>query len=509
MARNGSGTYNLLTNSWNPATNGNSATAVDWQNLINDVAAALTQSLSADGQTPITGNLNAGNNKITGLAAGSGTGDSLRWKQLFSQGTPQNLASAATTDIGAQNSVFLNITGTTTITSFGTNYNGPRYVRFDNALTLTHNATTLILPGAANITTTAGDSAIVVPSGSPANGWRLFYFPAVGAYNSTQNGQLAGMRNKIINGKMDVAQRGTSFAAISSGANFLDRYFWSSSSAAVVTASQQADAPTGNEFQNSARIAITTADASIAAGDLSVIAQAIEGYNVRDLIGRTFTLSFWVRSSKTGVHCVSFRNSGTDRAFVVEYTVNAANSWEYKTITVNGGLITAGTWNWTTGAGLYVGWALAAGSTFQTTAGAWQTGNFIATSSQVNCLDTVGNIFAITGVQLEVGSVATPFEHQPYATELALCKRYYETAPWNQSSGSAANRPFYQCTLYFQVEKRGTPTMSTPGGGTFNTAAGASSPTYANIGLNSFRIEPSNANVWDSVSLNWAASAEL
>jgi hypothetical protein len=112
-------------------------------------------------------------NKLTGLGAGSATGDSLRWEQLFSQGTPQNLASAATTDIGAQNSVFLNITGTTTITSFGTNYNGPRYIRFDGALTLTHNATTLILPGAANITTAAGDSAIVIPSGSPANGWRV------------------------------------------------------------------------------------------------------------------------------------------------------------------------------------------------------------------------------------------------------------------------------------------------------------------------------------------------
>jgi len=167
MARNGSGTYNLLTNSWNPATNGVSATAVDWQNLINDVASALTQSLSADGQTPMTGNLNAGNNKITGLAAGSATGDSLRWEQLFSQGQPANLASAATTDIGAQNTVLLNITGTTSITSFGTNYNGPRYLRFDGVLTLTHNATTLILPGGANITTAAGDSAIVVPSVEP------------------------------------------------------------------------------------------------------------------------------------------------------------------------------------------------------------------------------------------------------------------------------------------------------------------------------------------------------
>jgi hypothetical protein len=193
MARNGSGTYNLLTNSWNPATNGVSATAVDWQNLINDVAAALTQSLSADGQTPMTGNLNAGNNKITGLAAGSATGDSLRWEQLFSQGQPVTLASAATTDIGAQNTVLLNITGTTTITSFGTNYNGPRYVRFDGVLTLTHNATTLILPGGANITTAAGDSAIVVPNGTPANGWRVLgYQKADGDLNVINNLNVTG-----------------------------------------------------------------------------------------------------------------------------------------------------------------------------------------------------------------------------------------------------------------------------------------------------------------------------
>ena len=176
MSRNGSGVYSLPVNSWNPAINGVSATASDWQNLANDIAAALTQSLSSDGQTPVTGNLPMTGNKLTGLGAGSATGDSLRWEQLFSQGTPQNLVSAATTDIGAQNSVFLNITGTTTITSFGTNYNGPRYLRFDGALTLTHNATTLILPGAGNITTAAGDSAIVVPSGSPANGWRLIGF---------------------------------------------------------------------------------------------------------------------------------------------------------------------------------------------------------------------------------------------------------------------------------------------------------------------------------------------
>ncbi len=175
MARNGSGTYAAPINAWNPALNGVSATAADWQTLLNDLVAAMTQSVSADGQTPITGNLAMGGNKLTGLGAGTGTGQSLRFEQLFDQGTEADLASGATTDIGVQNTNFLQVTGTTTITSFGTTYRGPRFVRFSGALTLTHNATTLILPGAASILTVAGDVAIVVPvatAGTPT-GWKV------------------------------------------------------------------------------------------------------------------------------------------------------------------------------------------------------------------------------------------------------------------------------------------------------------------------------------------------
>ena len=242
-------------------------------------------------------------------------------------------------------------------------------------------------------------------------------------------GQLAGMRNKIINGKMEIAQRGTSFPSIVQGAYSLDRWvIGGNSTAAVLTASQVSDGPPGEAFQNSLHLTVTTADATIAATDGCTLNQRIEGYNVRDLILKTFTLSFWVRSSKTGVHCVSFLNSIADRSYVAEYVISAANTWEYKSIIVSGGLPFAGTWNWTNGIGLNVRWALAAGSNFHTTAGSWQTGNFSATANQVNCLDTVGNIFALTGVQLEVGEVATPFEHRPYGTELALCQRYYQVA---------------------------------------------------------------------------------
>jgi hypothetical protein len=242
---------------------------------------------------------------------------------------------------------------------------------------------------------------------------------------SYNGGQLAGMRNKIINGKMDIAQRGTSFAAPASDSYSLDRWGYAVvGTTGVVTLSQSTDNPV-DEYGYSLRATVTTADAAVAAGDVAAIYQKIEGFNVRDLIGKTFALSFWVRSTKTGTHCVFFSNSANNRSYVSEYTVNAANTWEKKTVSVSGGLITAGTWDWTTGVGLQVGFTLIAGSTYQNTAGAWHTGNFLATSAQVNCLDSDTNIFAITGVQLEVGSVATPFEHRPYGAELALCQRYF------------------------------------------------------------------------------------
>lgn len=185
MSRNGSGTYVPPTNSWNPAVNGVSATAVDWQSILNDLSAALTQSVSRDGQAPMTGNLPMAGNKLTGLGAGVATGDSLRWEQLFDQGVETDVASAATTDIGIVNSNFLRITGTTTITSFGTNYKGPRFVRFGGVLTLTHNATTLILPTGANITTASGDRAIITPVGNPSSGWQVL------AYQKADGGVLS------------------------------------------------------------------------------------------------------------------------------------------------------------------------------------------------------------------------------------------------------------------------------------------------------------------------------
>ena len=298
-------------------------------------------------------------------------------------------------------------------------------------------------------------------------------------------------RNKIINGKMEIAQRGTSFPAIANGTYSLDRWKYLNTSTAVVTASQQFDVPS-NEFQNSLRVAVTTADTSIAAGDFSFLVQAVEGYNARDLLGRTFTISFWARSSKTGTHCVSLSNSATDRSYVAEYAINTANTWEFKSITVSGGLTTAGTWGWANGIGVETRFALAAGPSFQTTAGAWQTGNFLATANQVNCLDTIDNIFAITGVQLEVGSVATPFEHRPIGVESALCQRYYLNmggVVLSPCGTAGSGQPVTPVWYPFPVHMRASPTINVPASGGINidsaTATASALGIVARIIINS------------------------
>lgn len=199
MARNGSGVYSLYTPG-NPVVPDTDIES-DWaNNTLNDIASAITQSLSKDGQTTATGNLPMGNNKLTGLGAGTSNGDSLRFQQLFSQGNPIDIASASTTDIGGQLTNFLNVTGTTTITSFGTNYNGPKILKFTGVLIITHNSSTLVCPNGLNITTAAGDYAIVVPkstSSGTSDGW------AVAFYQQNAIEQYVPIRQTVMAGPVD------------------------------------------------------------------------------------------------------------------------------------------------------------------------------------------------------------------------------------------------------------------------------------------------------------------
>jgi hypothetical protein len=253
-------------------------------------------------------------------------------------------------------------------------------------------------------------------------------------FNSS-NGQ--SYRNKIIGGDFTINpwQRGTSFAALSAAVvNYTaDRFnYFQTAAGGVVSILKTTDAPTvaqaGLFTQHCLHVDVTTADTSIAVTEIHQVVQLIEGLNAASFgFGqagtRNVTLSFWHKHTKTGVHCISIRNSTSDRSYVVEYTQDVTDTWEKATITIP--VDTSGTWLYDTGIGLRLAFALSAGTNFQTTANTWQTGNFIATVNQVNNLDNVANNFKIALVQLEAGSTATAFETRDVGTELALCQRYY------------------------------------------------------------------------------------
>ena len=234
--------------------------------------------------------------------------------------------------------------------------------------------------------------------------------------------------NRIINGAMTVDQRNAGATLTLSGSSqfAVDRFVASKDTAgATCTAQRSTTSTTG--FVNSL-LWTTTTGATSGVSDESVIWQNIEGYNVADLawgtaLATTVTLSFWVRSSLTGTFGVSFRSPSGSRNYVGSYTINSADTFEYKTVTVAGD--TTGTWATDNSTGLRITWDMGCGTSKSTTAGSWGAGNLPGLTGGVKVSANTGATFYITGVQLEAGSVATPFERRPYGTELALCQRYY------------------------------------------------------------------------------------
>jgi hypothetical protein len=239
-------------------------------------------------------------------------------------------------------------------------------------------------------------------------------------------------RNRIINGDMRIDQRNAGAAVtINTTSNIytVDRWFASGQATdGVFTVDQVTDAPTG--FVNSTKITVTTADASIGSTQFYLFSQFIEGNNVADLgfgaaNAKTITVSFWVRSSLTGTFGGALNNSANDRNYPFTYSISAANTWEYKTITIAGD--TSGTWLTTTGRGIGLRFQIGAGSSAVATAGSWTgTSSIFGATGATNIISTLNADWYITGVQLEVGSVATPFERRPFGTELQLCQRYYQ-----------------------------------------------------------------------------------
>lgn len=307
-------------------------------------------------------------------------------------------------------------------------------------------------------------------------------------------------KNKIINGNFNIWQRGTSIATpVAAGTYLADRFKYDKSGAMEHAMSQSTDvpavseiAPTAAKSKYSLLLDCTTIDAAIAAGDYTVLYYYMEGFDFLAIAQRTFTLSFWVKATKTGTYCVSFRNSGNDRCYVAEYTVDVTATWEKKTITVPASP-SGGTWDYTTGTGLLITWAIAAGSTYHTTANSWITsGPFVATANQVNGVDSTSNDFRLSQIQVELGSQVTPFDVVNFQTEISRCQRYYEkTYALDTPPGSTTdNGPLYAASSgtlnwavslnwRFKAKKRIVPTVSpyNPTTGTINEIRNASAGT--------------------------------
>jgi hypothetical protein len=276
---------------------------------------------------------------------------------------------------------------------------------------------------------------------------------------------VTAFKNRIINGAMQIDQRnaGASVTVNNPNNNYaVDRTLCTATSSAGVFTSQQSSvAPNG--FTNSLLCTVTTSSNPVTTNEYN-IRQAIEGFNVADLgwgtaNAQTVTLSFWVRSSLTGTFAGSFTNSAYDRSYVFTYTINSANTWEQKTVTIAGD--TTGTWLTNSSAGIRLTFNLGAGATRVGTAGAWGAGYLQSATGSVNLIQTTGATFYITGVQLEKGSTATSFDYRPYGTELALCQRYYQTSTDIQGIGNTTTSIF--ANIGMQVPLRASPTIGLTG----------------------------------------------
>jgi hypothetical protein len=272
-------------------------------------------------------------------------------------------------------------------------------------------------------------------------------------------------KNRIINGSMVLDQRNAGASVTPTNGQYLtDRWTYGASQTSKFTAQQNAGSvtpPVG--FIN--YLGFTSSSAySVLAGELFGFVQYIEGLNCADLAwgtanAKTVTLSFWARSSLTGTFGGSLRNNAGDRSYPFSYTINSADTWEFKTITIVGD--TSGTWLKNIAIGIRVWFSLGTGTTFSGTAGAWAAGNFVSVTGATSVVGTNGATFYITGVQLEVGTQATSFEYRQYGQELALCQRYYQRftgADAAIGSGLSTTSSVGVASIRYIVSMRATPT---------------------------------------------------
>jgi len=300
-----------------------------------------------------------------------------------------------------------------------------------------------------------------------------------------------GNRNLIINGAMQIAQRGTSFADPADNAYTLDRWKTRNSSGdPAFTWTKDSESPDG--FASSLKCDCTTADTSLAAGDYHRIEYHFEGRDLQAFAKGTSSakkgiLSFYVKTNKTGVYVVNFYDNDNSRGFSASYTVSDSN-WNRYTISIPAD--TTGAWDNDNAASLGVNWGLAIGSNrnsgstgdLPTAWGAHASNTQFA--GQVNFADSTSNNFYLTGVQLEVGEYATPFEHKSYSEDLSRSQRYYYAldAGGHSNSNLPDKGGYARATVDFPTTMRATPTADVAGGfawyGSYTKMSGHKSGTY-------------------------------
>ena len=283
-------------------------------------------------------------------------------------------------------------------------------------------------------------------------------------------GQAAYARNLLYNGAMQVAQRGTSVTGSTAGAFVADRFSTAIVNQGTWTLDIQNDAPTGSGLRKSSRVLCTTADAAPAASDLIIFSQLLEGQDLQRIAKGTssaqkLTLSFWVKSNVTGTYIADLLDTDNTRQVSASYTISASATWEKKTITFPAD--TTGAFDNDNALSLRVRWWLGAGSdytsgTLATTWASTTAANMAV--GQTNLAAATNNYWQITGVQLEVGPVATPFEFKSYGQELRECQRYYwrntsDTAYGFFALGSGTSSTATAFTLQHPVPMRAAPTV--------------------------------------------------
>jgi len=363
--------------------------------------------------------------------------------------------------------------------------------------------------------------------------------------NATHTGYISapntfGFKNRLINGAMVIDQRNAGGNSTANGYT-VDRFQFLGSQSNKLTWGQSlnsASVPTG--FRKYLGFQTGGSAYSVTGGDYFLCTQYVEGYNFADMMwgtanAKTVTLSFWVQSSLTGTFGGALVNVSYDTSYPFSYTINSANTWEYKTITVTGS--TSGNWNTTNDVGVMCRFVLGCGtSRLSSTANAWVSGGYDGPTGSTSILATASATFYITGVQLEAGKIATPFDYRPYGNELALCQRYFEmsysigTVPgtatttamsvYGGSNGTGSTTGYLgQVSVRFVVQKRATPsTTAYDGGGT----SGVSTRYTLGIGNNNgqnINISDATASQFNAYSsgtsnnsglgIQWTASAEL